>query len=402
MSDLEKTMEIELGNNALLKHAKLILERDERLSIGEQNILKEAVSKGLVPDVIALAFQLRHNEALIFKDKMELENAVARVFGLKVPADNILYSGNRFELYKRHTGRSVNENIVLYTTSLDEISQFPQYKQSTVRDYLDEVLSKAETMDVFELELALKEVNRRLDAERALGVNPSKKTLEQIALLDGHMKRARGELLKWAKRGYRTNNTRLDKILGREFHPRYKLPDKELMRTSEGKSFVKGLKRGEEVSPRERARFELSHAQLLVVYAQRRSNLLIDKELARDMLISSVSEKGKTVNLLEGRNPEEGFMRLSELKFNIQDGENRIVPGMSKSLIDASQKMTDILVSQDNPKSINPPGKNPLQDRREQLFAKHAKAEEKTILKWINQRTEASQRNGKGYTRKKN
>ena len=371
-------------NERLIQLSKFYIERDSRLSLGEQSVFRDAISKNLVPEIVALAFQIRHNEVLIFKDRQELENVLERLFGQHVPADDILFSNRRFDLFKQATGRSVNEVLVLHAYSIDELGSNSFNKRSTIRDYLDDILSKAEKMDVFELELAFKEANRRISFERGMGFYPSKKIQEQIILLAGHINRARQELIKWVKRGYRTSNTRFDKLLRREFLPVYKLPDKDVMLTPEGRTYIKGIQKNWRMTPREEAGVEVARAQLMLLYAHKKDGLLVDKKGAGEFYLATVQEKGRSYNLLSGRGQDEGFMKLSELRLNIQDGENRIVPGMSKSLIDASQRITDVLISADNPKSIAPVGKNPLLEAKMERLKDDMKRQDKFLMRNIN------------------
>ena len=59
-------------------------------------------------------------------------------------------------------------------------------------------------------------------------------------------------------------------------------------------------------------------------------------------------------------------MKLSELRLSsIQGDMMRIVSGMSLSLIGAAMRISQVATSHENPRSINPAGKNPAMERIE-------------------------------------
>ena len=98
-------------------------------------------------------------------------------------------------------------------------------------------------------------------------------------------------------------------------------------------------------------------------------------------------ERDRNEELNENRGEQRHVpqMKLSELKFdNIQEGKVQEVSGMSNGLIACAQQITEKLISDDNPESINPPGKNKaLEARRERLEKSHEKSLEKTLKKWV-------------------
>lgn len=342
-------------------------ERNEKeLSAIAAKILNNFAPRTLLPDEVLLAFQLRHNKKNIFGKDQVLSEIAKSTMGFKGSVEDLLNDRKRFSKFRSATGRTVNE--VLEEATASKIMDI-EYGNSMrkLRDLIDKTRENIYSMDVFEIEVVLKQIEseqKRLEGRVTNGLRRT--DLERIDEIRGHLKRAKAELLKWHKRGYRTNNNTFDKLLGREFHPMYKLPEKALMQTKEGREYIKGLLKGNVLDVREKARYEEAQAKIMMVYAFRKDSLLLEKEKGQEFFLERVQEKGRNLNLIEGRSPEAEFMRLAELKFNIQDGENRIVPGMSKRLIDASQGMTDILVSKENENSIAPVGKNPAREARDE------------------------------------
>ena len=329
-------------------------------------IFNNFAPRTLLPDEVLLAFQLRHNKENIFGKDHVLSEIAQNTMGFKGSVEDLLNDRKRFSKFRSATGRTVNE--VLEEATASKIMDI-EYGNSMrkLRDLIDKTRENIYSMDVFEIEVVLKQIEseqKRLEGRVTNGLRRT--DLERIDEIRGHLKRAKAELLKWHKRGYRTNNNTFDKLLGREFHPMYKLPEKALMQTKEGREYIKGLLKGNDLNVREKARYEEAQAKILMVYAFKKDSLLLEKEKGQKLFLERAQEKGRNLNLIEGRSPEDEFMRLAELKFNIQDGENRIVPGMSKRLIDASQRMTDVLVSKENENSIAPIGKNPAREARDE------------------------------------
>lgn len=322
-------------------------ERNENeLSAIAVKILNNFAPRTLLPDEVLLAFQLRHNKKNIFGKDQVLSEIAKSTMGFKGSVEDLLNDRKRFSKFRSATGRTVNE--VLEEATASKIMDI-EYGNSMrkLRDLIDKTRENIYSMDVFEIEVVLKQIEseqKRLEGRVPNGLRRT--DLERIDEIRGHLKRAKAELLKWHKRGYRTNNNTFDKLLRREFHPMYKLPEKALMLTKEGREYINGLLKGNDLDVREKARYEEAQAIIMMFYAFRKDSLLLEKEKGQEFFLERVQEKGRNLSLIEGRSPEAEFMRLAELKFNIQDGENRIVPGMSKRLIDASQRMTDVLVSE--------------------------------------------------------
>lgn len=336
------------------------------ISLRVLDILHRLAPRTLLPDEVLLAFQLVRNKSNIFGKDQVLCDVAKKVMGYNGSAEALLNDGKRFSKFHSATGRTVNE--VLEEATASKIMDI-EYGNSMrkLRDLIDKTRENIYSMDVFEIEVVLKQIEseqKRLEGRVPNGLRRT--DLERIDEIRGHLKRAKAELLKWHKRGYRTTNNTFDKLLGREFHPMYKLPERALMQTKEGREYIKGLLKGNDLNVREKARYEEAQAKILMVYAFKKDSLLLEKEKGQKLFLERAQEKGRNLNLIEGRSPEDEFMRLAELKFNIQDGENRIVPGMSKRLIDASQRITDVLVSKDNENSIAPVGKNPAREARDE------------------------------------
>lgn len=336
------------------------------ISLRVLDILHRLAPRTLLSDEVLLAFQLVRNKSNIFGKDQVLCDVAQKVMGYNGSAEALLNDSKRFSKFHSATGRTVNE--VLEEATASKIMDI-EYGNSMrkLRDLIDKTRENIYSMDVFEIKVMLKQIEseqKRLEGRVPNGLRRT--DLERIDEIRGHLKRAKAELLKWHKRGYRTTNNTFDKLLGREFHPMYKLPERALMQTKEGREYIKGLLKGNDLNVREKARYEEAQAKILMVYAFKKDSLLLEKEKGQEFFLVRAQEKGRNLNLVEGRSPEDEFMRLAELKFNIQDGENRIVPGMSKRLIDASQRMTDVLVSKENENSIAPAGKNPAREARDE------------------------------------
>ena len=342
-------------------------EKNEKaLSAITVKILNNFAPRTLLPDEVLLAFQLRHNKKNIFDKDQVLSEIAQSTMGFKGSVEDLLNDSKRFSKFRSATGRTINE--VLEEATASKIMDI-EYSNSMrkLRDFIDKTRENIYSMDVFEIEVVFKQIvseHKRLEGRGKYGLRRT--DLERIDEIRGHLKRAKAELLKWHKRGYRNNNNAFDRLLGREFHPIYKLPEKALMQTKEGREYIKGLLKGNDLDVREKARYEDAQAKIMMVYAFRKDSLLLEKGKGQEFFLKRVQEKGNELILIEGRSPEVELMRLSELKFNIQDGENRIVPQMSKGLIDASQRMTDVLVSKENENSIAPTGKNPAREARDE------------------------------------
>lgn len=174
---------------------------------------------------------------------------------------------------------------------------------------------------------------------------------------------------------------------------KHKLPAKDLILTREGRNYIKLLEKTVEgkYSQDESSLIQLEISKNLLLIAkdaQYRQNTLLQDEnadKALGSLIEDTRQKGRTRDMNSGVPLEMAWMKLSELKLdNIQEGEVRTVPGMSVSLIKCAQQLTEELVSDDNPQSINPPGKNKaFEARREKLEKSHEKSMEKTLKRWV-------------------
>ena len=174
---------------------------------------------------------------------------------------------------------------------------------------------------------------------------------------------------------------------------KHKLPAKDLILTREGRNYIKLLEKTAEgkYSQDESSLIQLEISKNLLLIAkdaQYRQNTLLQDEnadKALGSLIEDTRQKGRTRDMNSGVPLEMAWMKLSELKLdNIQEGEVRTVPGMSVSLIKCAQQLTEELVSDDNPQSINPPGKNKaFEARREKLEKSHEKSMEKTLKRWV-------------------
>lgn len=375
-----------------------LIEEDREISDAEAINFKEAINKKLLPESVALAWQLRHNNTLIFTNRAELEQVAAQLYGQHVPQHELLYSTKRVEQYEKSFGASINQVLARFCNGEKPTLQEDVAKQVRLKDYLDKVLSNAYKMNVFELEAAFRLSENGI--QTSCVASPKVKT--QLRLLEGHLKRARTEVIRWQKRGFRTSNTIFDRMLGREFHPAYKLPEKELLRTPEGKAYIKGIKKTPEkgLSEREAAYYRLARAQFILLTVLHKNELLIENANAvPKVLIDDVNQSEKKRLQVNGEKNKNGEMRLSELRFNIQDGENRIVPGMSKKLIDASQRLTDVMVNPNNPQNINPIGKNPIAQERINRGKEYAERQAERLVKGLNPTPSKSQ--GWGIKRKK-
>ena len=362
------------------------LGRDNDLTVEEALKIRYSEAHALIPGITLLAFQMRHPDKLIFRGREELEKVASEVFCRKVSSDEALFGGYRlYDEFRRKTGKTVAAAL-MQGTGHNEAIEFE------MKDRLDSILRNVDKMDVLDLERAVMEV-KGLELKKELGYGISEREQIQILELKEHLQRARKELRQWAKRGFRENNTVLDRILGREFHPQYKLPAKDLILTREGRNYIKLLeKTAEEKYSQDESsliQLEISKNLLLIAKdAQYRQNTLLQDEnadKALGSLIEDTRQKGRTRDMNSRVPLELAWMKLSELKLdNIQEGEVRTVPGMSVSLIKCAQQLTEELVSDDNPQSINPPGKNKaLEARRERLERSHEKSLEKTLKKWV-------------------
>lgn len=384
--DFQNQLVLEFNEKELSLSDKVrsIIERDASVTQGEANLLKDAIHQGVLPEIVALAFQFRHNEVLIFKDRKTLEETVVKYYGKRLSAEEILFSEKRMDHFEKMTGRTVNQTLSLFCYGEDSYMKEQQINRTKLRDYIDRILSNAKGMDVFELEAAFRTYQHAV-LELGYIQNPSTKETQQLQLLRVHLDRARKELVTWSRRNYRTTNTRLDKILNIEFHPTYKLPDKRLLKTREGRDYIKGLKKGNNrMTSQGKTRFKLATAQFIMLSMIRNNEICYEKSNVLPKYLTEEScQLKRDLNWFEGKPIDKGFMRLSELRFNIQDGENRIVPGMSKQLIDASQRLTDNLVSENNPKNINPIGKNPLTQEKMERIKNDQKRQNKHLMKNI-------------------
>ena len=359
------------------------MERDSDLSVDEALRFRFSQAREQISDEALLAFQMRHTDKLIFRDRNELGRVASKVLGRSVRAEEVL---SRFRLdkeFERVTGKTINQAIMYECNHIEK---------ARLMDKLDAFLRNIHKMDVLDIERTSIELDKVLvEVRKQRELSPVEKA--QIQALREHLLKARKELVQWVRRGYRLDNTAIDKMLKKEFHPTYKLPQKELMKSKEGREYYRGVKKIVEKSAiqeaREKASFELARAKLLLMKnAEFRKVMELSRKESEEGLSKMISETqvlARNKEAINGDPIEKGWMRLSELKLdNIQEGEVRLVPGMSKSLIKCAEQMADVLTDEDNPQSINPPGKNPIQDaRRERLKSNHSASETRTMKKWI-------------------
>lgn len=343
-----------------------VIAEDKPLSVELQEVFQLFPSKDMLSEKTLLAFQLRFPDKLVFKNVEELEQAAFLVLKKHFKVKQLLSKDEEvFDAFKEATGQSVNEHLVEACKPYLAPGHFynANPKAGEIMNDLDHVLANIKNYDVFQLMLLKQKIVNDLSVLDAK--NFSATVEKQLGLLTEHINKAKQELLKWQKEDRRKGLRIIDKLIGRK-QPEYeyKLPPTAILRTKEGELYINSLKlQQDKLTKKEYIEIEKARAALMLADAH---GLKRDR-IAQKKLLETAIElfqqygvlKGLAENKLKKEEYTEGWMKLSDLRLdNIQDGEVRIVPSMSKSLIHSAQQLADIMVSPENIENVNPVGRN--------------------------------------------